>query len=73
MAKRRRGTTRHRQADTPAGAWTLVQKLADDLGIGIVVGNVADGPPCRITAFLNFGIHADGGHGRRAGRGQRVA
>ncbi len=56
MAKRRRGSTAHRQADTPAGAWDLVQKIADDLGIGIVVGSVVDGPPCRITAFLNFGI-----------------
>ena len=56
MAKRRRGSTADRQADTPAGAWALVEKLADDLGIGIVVGNVEDGPPCRITAFLSFGI-----------------
>jgi hypothetical protein len=56
VAKRRRGSKTHRQADTPAGAWALVQALADDLGIGIVVGNVVDGPPCRITAFLNFGI-----------------
>ena len=56
MAKRRRGTQARGRGDTPEGAWTLVQKLADDLGIGIVVGNLVDGPPCRITAFLNFGI-----------------
>jgi hypothetical protein len=56
MAKRRRGTPAHLQADTPAGAWALVQDLADDLGIGIVVANVVDGPPCCISAFLNFGI-----------------
>lgn len=56
MAKRRRGTQARGRGETPEGAWTLVQKLADDLGIGIVVGNVVDGPPCRITAFLNFGI-----------------
>ena len=61
-----------RQADTPAGAWALVQKLADDLGIGIVVGNVEDGPPCRITPS-ELWHRADGGHGRGAGRGQRVA
>ena len=56
MAKRRRVSTTHRRADTPAGSWELVEKLADDLGIGIVVGNVEEGPPCRISAFLNFGI-----------------
>ena len=56
MAKRRRGTTAHRRADTPAGAWELVQKLADDLGIGVVVGDVEVGPRCRISACLNFGI-----------------
>jgi hypothetical protein len=56
MAKRRRGLTAHGRADTPARAQDLVQKIADGLGIGIVVGNVVDGPPCRITAFLNFGI-----------------
>ena len=56
MAKRRRGSTAHGRANTPARARDLVQKIADGLGIGIVVGNVVDGPPCRITAFLNFGI-----------------
>jgi hypothetical protein len=56
MTRRRRGSRAHRQDDTPAGAWALVQQLADDLGIGIIVGNVEDGPPCRITAFLSFGI-----------------
>ena len=55
MAKRRRGMTAHQRANTLSGAQHLVQKVADDLGIGILVSTVVDGPPCRITAFLNFG------------------
>ena len=55
MAKRRRGGSAHREAETRAGARLLVEKIADDLGIGIVVGSVVDGPPCQITAFLGFG------------------
>ena len=56
MAKRRRGSTAHGRSRHAGRRQALVQKLADDLGIGIVVGNVEDGPPCRITALLNFGI-----------------
>jgi hypothetical protein len=56
VTKRRRGSRAHLQADSPEGAQHLVDRIADELGIGIIVEAVEDGPPCRITAFLNFGI-----------------
>ena len=34
----------------------LVQQIADSLGIGVLVSEIEDGPPVRITATLVFGI-----------------
>jgi hypothetical protein len=37
-------------------AQRLVDRIADDLGIGVLVSAIDDGPPVRITATLVFGI-----------------
>jgi hypothetical protein len=37
-------------------AQRLVAEIADQLGMGILVSSVDEGPPCRITAVLSFGI-----------------
>jgi hypothetical protein len=34
----------------------LLDRIADDLGIGVLVSAINDGPPVRITAALVFGI-----------------
>jgi hypothetical protein len=39
-----------------ADAQRLVDRIADDLGIGVLVSAIDDGPPVRITATLVFGI-----------------
>jgi hypothetical protein len=56
MTKRRRGASARLRADSTAGAWRSMRQIADELGIGIIIGNLVDGPPCRITASLQFGI-----------------
>jgi hypothetical protein len=56
MTKRRRGASARQRADSTAGAWKSMQQIADELGIGIVIVDLVDGPPCRITAILRFGI-----------------
>jgi hypothetical protein len=37
-------------------AQRLVDRIADDLGIGVLVSAIDDGPPVRITTTLVFGI-----------------
>ena len=37
-------------------AQRLLDRIADDLGIGVLVSAIDDGPPVRITAALVFGI-----------------
>ena len=37
-------------------AQRLLDRIADDLGIGVLVSAISDGPPVRITATLVFGI-----------------
>jgi hypothetical protein len=37
-------------------AQRLLDRIADDLGIGVLVSTIDDGPPVRITAALVFGI-----------------
>ena len=56
MVKRRRGSQRRRRIDEPAAQQHLVDRIASDLGIGVLVSTVDDGPPVRITATLAFGI-----------------
>lgn len=34
----------------------MVGRIADDLGIGVLVSAIDDGPPVRITAALVFGV-----------------
>ena len=56
MVKRRRGSGHLRRVDAPAAQRELVDQIADDLGIGILVSAIDEGPPMRITAALVFGI-----------------
>jgi len=37
-------------------AQRLLDRIADDLGIGVLVSTIDHGPPVRITAALVFGI-----------------
>ena len=37
-------------------AQQLLDRISDDLGIGVLVSGIDDGPPVRITATLVFGI-----------------
>ena len=37
-------------------AQRLLDRIAHDLGIGVLVSTIDDGPPVRITAALVFGI-----------------
>lgn len=37
-------------------AQQLLDRIADDLGMGVLVSGIDDGPPVRITATLVFGI-----------------
>jgi hypothetical protein len=37
-------------------AQRLLDRIAEDLGIGVLVSAIDDGPPVRITAALVFGI-----------------
>ena len=37
-------------------AQRLLDRIADDLGIGVLVSAIDDGPPVRISATLVFGI-----------------
>jgi hypothetical protein len=39
-----------------AEAQRLLDRIADELGIGVLVSGIDDGPPVRITATLVFGI-----------------
>jgi hypothetical protein len=56
MVKRRRGSQHVRRIDEPAAQQELVDRIADELGIGVLVSAVDGGPPVRITAALVFGI-----------------
>jgi hypothetical protein len=41
---------------TDEDARRLVDRIADDLGVGVLVGPIDEGPPVRIMATLVFGI-----------------
>ena len=41
---------------TGEDARRLVERIADDLGVGVLVGPIEEGPPVRIMATLVFGI-----------------
>jgi hypothetical protein len=41
---------------TDEDARRLVDRIADDLGVGVLVGTIEEGPPVRIMATLVFGI-----------------
>jgi hypothetical protein len=56
MVKRRRGSQRIRRIDEPAAQRDLVDRIADELGVGVLVSAIDEGPPVRITATLAFGI-----------------
>ena len=56
MVKQRRGSRQRRRVDEPAAQQELVDRIADELGIGVLLSAVDDGPPVRITAVLVFGI-----------------
>ena len=54
--KQRRGSRRLRRVDDAAAQRGLVDEIADQLGVGVLVSAMDDGPPVRITADLTFGI-----------------
>jgi hypothetical protein len=56
VVKQRRGSRQRRRVDEPAAQQDLVDRIADELGVGVLVASIEDGPPWRITAFLTFGI-----------------
>jgi hypothetical protein len=56
VVKQRRGSRHRRRVDEPAAQQDLLDRIADELGIGVLVSAIDDGPPVRITATLVFGI-----------------
>jgi hypothetical protein len=56
VVKQRRGSHQRRRIDEPAAQRELVDRLAHELGIGVLVASIEDGPPWRITAHLTFGL-----------------
>ena len=54
--KQRRGSRQRRRVDEPAAQQDLVDRIADELGIGVLVSAIDDGPPVLISATLVFGI-----------------
>ena len=56
MVKQRRGSHRLRRVDEPAAQRELVDRIADELGVGVLVSAIDEGPPVRVTAALTFGI-----------------
>ena len=54
--KQRRGSRHRRRVDEPAAQEDLAGQIADQLGIGVLMSAIEDGPPVRITATLVFGI-----------------
>ena len=56
MVKRRRGSQHRRRIDEPAAQRDLLDRIANELGVGVFVSAIDDGPPVRITATLAFGI-----------------
>jgi hypothetical protein len=54
--KRRRGSQHQRRIDEPAAQQALLHRIADELGVGVLVSVIDEGPPVRITATLVFGI-----------------
>jgi hypothetical protein len=56
MVKRRRGSQHRRKIDEPAAQQELLDRIADQLGVGVLVSAIEVGPPARISATLTFGI-----------------
>jgi hypothetical protein len=56
VVKQRRGSRHRRRVDEPAAQHDLLDRIADELGIGVLVSAIEDGPPVRITATLVFGL-----------------
>jgi hypothetical protein len=56
MVKRRRGSQHRRRIDEPVAQRELLDRIADELGVGVLVSAIDEGPPVRITATLTFGI-----------------
>ena len=56
MVKQRRGSRQRRRIDEPAAQQDLVGRIAEELGIGVLVSAIDDGHPVRITATLVFGV-----------------
>jgi hypothetical protein len=56
VVKQRRGSRHRRRVDEPAAQQDLLDRIADELGIGVLVSAIDKGPPVRITATLVFGI-----------------
>ena len=56
MVKRRRGSQHRRRIDDPAAQRDLLDRIADELGVGVLVSAIDEGPPVRINATLTFGI-----------------
>ena len=56
MVKRRRGSQHRRRLDDPAAQRDLLDRIADELGVGVLVSAIDEGPPVRIAATLTFGI-----------------
>lgn len=54
--KQRRGSRRLRRVDDADAQRELVDEIADQLGVGVLVSAIDDGPPVRIMADLTFGI-----------------
>ena len=55
MVKRRRGSEHRRRVDEPRAQRDLLDRISNELGVGVIVQEVADGPPVRISALLSFG------------------
>ena len=54
--KQRRGSRQRRRIDEPAAQRDLIDRLAHELGVGVLVASIEDGPPWQITAVLTFGL-----------------